>query len=150
MLDEELHRRLRTRFENELMLWSADDASHLMAIATFGLTLTGLAVIEEMALMVVSENWIPYDSIYEKTLIDSLAKLNARSVKSLRYSLLAEQPSAAAMLQRQPRPLALYIVPPTVDRYYEEALEELIASRPDVDAWTWRVTDGEMPPFAKR
>jgi len=29
MLDEEIHRRLRVRFENELMLWSADEASHL-------------------------------------------------------------------------------------------------------------------------
>ena len=145
MLDEEFHRRLRTRFENELMLWGADEASHLMAIGTFGLTPTGLARIEEMALMVVSENWIPYDSVYEKKLIDALAKLNTRSVKGLRYSLLAERPSAAAMLQRQSRPLALYIIPPTVDRDYEEALEELIASRPDVDAWTWRGADGEMP-----
>lgn len=147
MLDEELHRRLRARFENELMLWGADEASHMIAIATFGLTPTGLALIEEMALMVVTENWIPYDSVYEKRLVNSLAKLNVRSVKGLRYSLLAERPSAAAMLQRQPRPLALYIIPPTVDRHYEEALKELIASRPDVDAWTWRVTDGEMPPF---
>ncbi len=145
MLDEEFHRRLRTRFENELMLWGADEASHLMAIGTFGLTPTGLARIEEMALMVVSENWIPYDSVHEKKLIDALAKLNTRSVKGLRYSLLAERPSAAAMLQRQSRPLALYIIPPTVDRDYEEALEELIASRPEVDAWTWRVADGEMP-----
>ncbi|MGB3386699.1 MAG: DUF1173 family protein [Pseudaminobacter sp.] len=150
MLDEELHRRLRARFENELMLWGADEASHLMAIGTFGLTPTGLAVIEEMALMVVSENWIPYDSVYEKKLVDSLAKLNARSVKGLRYSLLAERPTAAAILQRHPRPLALYIVPPAADRYYEEALEELIASRPDVDAWTWRVADGEMPPLIYR
>lgn len=51
---------------SELMLWSADEASHLTAIATFGLTPTGLAVIEEMALMVVSENWIPYNSVYEE------------------------------------------------------------------------------------
>jgi hypothetical protein len=150
MLNEELHRRLRGRFENELMLWSADEASHLMAIATFGLSSSGLAVMEEMALMVVSENWIPYDSIHEKKLVDSLAKLNARSVKGLRYSMPADRPSAAAMLQREPRPLALYIIPPSVDRYYEEALEELIASRPEVDAWTWRVADGEMPLLMSR
>jgi hypothetical protein len=150
MLDEEFHRRLWARFENELMLWSADEASHLTAIATFGLTAAGLAVIEEMALMVVSENWIPYDSVYEKRLVDALVKLNARSVKGLRYSLLTERPSAAAVLQRQPRPLALYIIPPAADLYYEEALEELIASRPEVDAWTWRVADGEMPPLPSR
>ncbi|MDQ6436407.1 DUF1173 domain-containing protein [Mesorhizobium sp. LHD-90] len=150
LLDEILYRRLQVRFENEMALWSANQDSHLIAIATFGLTLAGLAVVEEMALMVVSENWIPYDSIYEKKLVDSLAKLNARSVKGLRYSLLAERPSAAAMLQRPSHPLALYIIPPSADRYYEEALEELISSRPEIDAWTWRVVDGEMPSLTDR
>ena len=137
LLDDELYRRLYLRFENELMLWGADETSHLIAIATFGLTPTGLTIIEEMALMVVSENWIPYDSIYEKKLIDTLAKLNVRSVKSLRYNLDVKRPSAAAILQRQPCPLALYIVPPTADRAYEEALDELIESRPEVGAWKW-------------
>ena len=150
ILDDDLHRRLRARFDRELMLWGADEASHLMTIATFGLTPTGLAGIEEMALMVVSENWIPYESVYEKKLVDVLAHLNTRSVKGLRYSLLADRPSAAAMLQRRPRPLALYIIPPTVDRHYEEALDALIASRPEVDAWTWRVADGKMPPLTNR
>ena len=36
LLDENLHRRLQTRFENEVALWGADEASHLIAIATFG------------------------------------------------------------------------------------------------------------------
>ncbi len=65
MVDEDLYRRLRTRFEREFSLWEADDRSHLMAIATFGLNPAGLAVIEEIAVMVVNENWIPYDSIQE-------------------------------------------------------------------------------------
>lgn len=86
-------------------------------------------------MMVVSKNWIPYDSVYEKKLVDALAKLNVRSVKGLRYNLLAARPCAAAVLQRQPRPLALYIILPTAGTSYEEALEELIASRPDDDSW---------------
>jgi hypothetical protein len=39
----------------------ADEASHLIAITTFGLTPAGLAVVEDMALMVVAENWVPYE-----------------------------------------------------------------------------------------
>jgi hypothetical protein len=31
-------------------------------------------VVEEMALMVVAENWVPYESAYEKKLVDALAK----------------------------------------------------------------------------
>jgi hypothetical protein len=74
LLDETLYRRLQVRFENEMALWSANQDSHLIAIATFGFTPAGLAVVEEMALMVVSENWIPYESAYEKRLLDALAQ----------------------------------------------------------------------------
>ena len=147
LLDESLYRRLQVRFENEMALRSANQDSHLIAVATFGLTLAGLAVVEEMALMVVSENWVPYDSTYEKRLLDELARVRQRSVKGLRYNLAMDRPTAAAMLQGQPQPVGLYIIPPSADSAYEEALKELIASRPEVDAWIWRTADGEMPPL---
>lgn len=150
LLDERLYSRLKGRFENELALWDADEASHLMAIATFGLTSAGLAVVEDMALMVVAENWMPYDSAYEKRLVDKLAKLRDRTVKALRYNLSAETPTASAMLQRQSQPIALYVVPPSADNAYEEALEELIASRPEIGAWIWRAAEEEMPPLPVR
>lgn len=147
LLDEGLHRRLQGRFENELSLWEADEASHLMTIATFGLTPAGLAVVEDMALMVVAENWVPYDSAYEKKLVDALGRLRERSVKGLRYNLPAEQPTAAAMLQSQSQPVALYVVPPSADHAYEAALDELISSRPEIGAWIWRAREEEMPPL---
>ncbi|ANN60748.1 hypothetical protein A9K72_31205 [Mesorhizobium loti] len=49
LLDESLHRRLQTRFETGMALWGVDEASHLIAIAIFGLSSAGLAVIEETA-----------------------------------------------------------------------------------------------------
>lgn len=147
MLEEALHRRRRARFEVELALWDADAQSHLIAIATFGLSPAGLAVVEEIALMVVAENWVPYDSAYEKRLVDVLARRRERSVKGLRYNLPADKPSASAILQVGSQPVALYIVPPSADSVYEETLTELIASRPDVGAWIWRIADGEMPPL---
>jgi hypothetical protein len=150
MLDESLHRRLKQRFENELALWGADEASHLIAIATFGMSPAGLAVVEDMALMVVTENWVPYDSAYEKKLVDALAKVSERSVKGLRYNLSAEKPTATATVQRQSQPIALYVIPPLADGAYEEALDELIASRPEIGAWIWRTADGEMPSLPLR
>ncbi|RWE12555.1 MAG: DUF1173 domain-containing protein [Mesorhizobium sp.] len=147
LVDDGLYRRLQSRFETELMLWDADEASHLIAIATFAFTATGLAVIEELALMAVAENWVPYESAYEKKLVDALASVNTRSIKGLRYNLPADRPAAAALLHGQARPTALYIVPPTSEPSYMDALEELIASRPDIDAWQWRTAEGEMPPL---
>lgn len=145
MLDEALHRRLCARFEIEFALWDADEQSHLMVIATFGLSPAGLALVEEIALMIVSNNWIPYDSVYEKRLVDALAKVRPRSVKGLRYDLSPETPSVAAILQTGSQPVGLYIVQQTADNDYEDALRYLIASRPDIGYWVWRVSDGEMP-----
>lgn len=150
LLDESLHRRLQTRFETEMALWGSDEASHLIAIATFGLTPAGLAVIEEMAVMVVAENWVPYDSAYEKKLVDALARTRERSVKGLRFNLPADKPTAAAILQAQPRPVGLYVVPPSSDAVYQETLSELIASRPEFDSWIWRTADSEMPTLPGR
>ena len=145
ILDEGFYRRLQRRFANELALWGADEASHLTVIATFGLTPAGLAIIDDMALMVVAENWVPYDSAYEKRLVDALAKLRERSVKGLRYNLPAERPTAAAILQCQSQPIALYVIPPSADGTYEEALGDLIASRPEIGVWVWRTAEGDMP-----
>ncbi len=150
LLDESLHRRFQTRFETEMALWGADEASHLIAIATFGLTPAGLAVIEEMAVMVVAENWVPYESAYEKKLVDALARTRERSMKGLRYNLPVDKPTATAILQTQPRPVGLYIVPPSSDGAYQETLSELIASRPEFDSWIWRTADSEMPTLPGR
>lgn len=147
MLEDGLYRRLQARFENELALWGADEDSHLIAIATFGLTPAGLAVVEDIALMVVAENWVPYESTYEKRLVDALARVGERSVKGLRYNLSVEKPTAAAVLQHDSQPIALYVVPPSVDNAYEEALGKLISSRPEIGVWIWRTTEGEMPPL---
>lgn len=148
ILDEGLCRRLQARFDSEIALWRADEATHLIAIATFGLNTAGLAIIEEIALMVVSESWIPYESTYDKKLVDALARVREQSTKGLRYNLHADQPIAAAMFpQRHPCPVALYIVPPTAGHEFEIALGALIASRPEMDSWVWRVADGEMPPL---
>ncbi|WP_353646894.1 DUF1173 domain-containing protein [Mesorhizobium sp. WSM2239] len=147
LLDDGLHRRLQARFEGEFSLWAADQASHLVAVATFGLNPAGLAVIEEIALMVVTENWIPYESIQEKRLVDSLARMREKSVKGLRYNLQPQQPIANVLLQNRESPVALYIVPAETDEIFEANLQDMIAGRPEMDTWMWRVGDGDMPPL---
>ena len=111
------------------------------------MTIGDVAASGAMEAMVVAENWVPYESAYEKRLVDALAKLHERSVKGLRYNLSAEKPTAAAILQRSSQPVALYVVPPSADGAYEEALGELITSRPEIGAWIWRTIEGEMPPL---
>jgi hypothetical protein len=151
LLDDRSWARVQARFEAEFALWAANDASHLMAVVTFGLNAAGLAIVEEIALMVVAENWIPYESAQELRLVEALAKTREQSIKGLRFASPTDQPIVAALLmQHRPRPLALFIVPASADESYETALEELIASRPEMDSWIWHTGQGEMPPLPAR
>lgn len=151
LLDDGADGRTQARFENEILLWRANDTSHLIAIATFGLNAAGLAIVEDIALMVVAANWVPYETVSEKTLVDALATLREQSTKCLRYNLAPDQPIASAVFQqRQPRPLALYLVPAGVDREFKAALDDAIRARPEMDSWVWQVGAGEMPALPLR
>ncbi|RVD48263.1 DUF1173 family protein, partial [Mesorhizobium sp. M7A.F.Ca.ET.027.03.2.1] len=119
----------------------------LMVIATFGLNLAGLAIVEEIALMVVSENWIPYETVPEKRLVDRLARLREKSVKGLRFDLQPDQPIANALLQNRDEPIALFVVPAGAGENYEASLDEMMAARPEIGSWVWRVGEGDMPPL---
>jgi len=145
MLDDVLYRRFQTHFESELSLWGAERDSHLMAVATFGLNMAGVAMIEEIAVMVVSENWIPYENVSEKRLVDALARLREKSVKGMRYDLQSDQPIANALLPDRPQPVALFIIPAAAGEAFEKSLQDMMSSRPELGTWTWRVAEGDMP-----
>lgn len=151
LLDERAWVRVQARFEAELALWAANDASHLIVVATFGLNAAGLASVEEIALMVVAQNWVAYESARELRLVEALAKLREQSIKGLRFTAPADQPIAAALLmQHRPRPLALFVVPAGAGEAYEAALAEMIASFPGLDSWIWHAGQAEMPALPGR
>jgi hypothetical protein len=139
-------RRLQSRYAVELELWQADGAAHLILIATFGVSPSGLSIVEEVALMSVTEQWIPIENAHEQRLVKMLARLSLKSVKGLRFNLSSAQPLAAATLpHRRPSPAALYIVPPNAEETFEAALSEMIEARPDVEPWIWRIAEGDIP-----
>jgi len=141
-------RRLSARYETELELWRSSEDFHLIMIATFGISAAGIASIEEIAMMVVNENWIPFESIHEQHLLERLSRLKRKSVKGLRFNLSREQPVVSITLPEQrPAPVAMFIVPISAGKDYELALNEMIAARPEMTPWIWRIAEGEMPPL---
>jgi hypothetical protein len=146
VIEDGTWRRLQSRYAAELELWQADEASHLILIATFGASPSGLSIVEEVALMSVTEQWIPIENAHEQRLVERLVRLSLKSVKGLRFNLSSPQPLAAATLpHRRPSPAALYIVPPNAEETFEAALAEMIKARPDVEPWIWRVAEGDIP-----
>ncbi|KPH05354.1 DUF1173 domain-containing protein (plasmid) [Rhizobium acidisoli] len=146
MLDEGAWKRLNARYETELELWRSNEGFHLIVIATFGISGAGIASVEEVALMVVNENWIPFETIHEQRLLERLSSLKRRSVKGLRFDLSRDQPIASVTLpEAKPAPIAMFIVPTKADEDYDVALNEMIAARAEMTPWIWRVAEGEMP-----
>ena len=113
MLNDDVHRRMTAKFADELSLWGAMPEAHLIAIATFGLGPTGVASIETIALMIVTENWIPFENSYDAALLDALTRGRASYLKGLRYNLPADRPLASVVLREDDAaPVAMYVVPP--------------------------------------
>jgi hypothetical protein len=148
MVEDGAWRRLATRYEIELELWRSSEAFHLVVIATFGISTAGIASVEEVALMVVNEHWLPFEDIHELRLLEKLGQLKRKTVKGLRFNLPRAAPIVSVTLPEQkPAPVAMFIVPPAADDEYDRALADMIATRPEIAPWVWRVADGEIPPL---
>lgn len=146
MIEESAWRPITRRYETELQLWRSNETFHLIIIATFCMSTAGIAAVEEVALMVVNEHWLPFEDMHELKLLEKLSNLKRKSVKGLRFNLPHEAPIASITLPEQkPAPIAMFIVPMNAGEEYEQALSDLIETRPEITPWIWRVADGEIP-----
>jgi hypothetical protein len=149
MLADDLSARMKRRFATELALWNAHP-SHLIAVGTFGIDPAGVAAIEELSLVVTTENWLPIEHVHDIQLINELTHAGRRFTKALRYNLAATLPLATATLtDTQPQPVALYAVPAAVNEEYKQALHSLIDNSA-LPAWLWMAGEAAMPPLPKR
>ena len=148
MLAEDIYERLQKRYADELELWGAfEETTHLITIATFGVSAAGVASVEEMALMPVSANWIPYENVHDKELVEKLATANRRFIKGLRYNLAASKPLASVVLSdTAPLPTAMYVLPLDADDDYHAALDALKAESL-LASWTWDMSNFATPDF---
>lgn len=143
MLNDDVYKRMLKRFEHELALWSGAESSHLLIVATFSVSGAGIASIEEASLMFVNENWIPFESIDEKMLVDALTEQKRRFVKGLRYNLSSANPLASVVLSDTPEPVAMYILPYGASDQFRKELSELQEGS-NLTSWQWD-TGADMP-----
>ncbi len=147
MMNEDIYKRFLKRYTNEMALWSGIENSHLLVIGTFSVSGNGIATIEEASVMLVDENWIPFENIDEKMLIEQLIKDERKFVKGLRYNLASSKVLASAVLSDTKEPVALYIVPYGVEEHYKQQLSELKADS-ELLSWEWD-TSKTMPELPK-
>lgn len=127
LLNDDIHRWMQKDFAMELEPCLADDNGHLIVIGTFSLNASGIAIIKEMALMVVNEQWIPYENRDELKLLAHLIQSNRRFIKCLRYNLRPKIPIASVILaNKDNEQTAIYVCPTNASDDYRQALENLI------------------------
>jgi hypothetical protein len=145
LVGEDLYKRVTGRHAAELSLWNAIDNSHLMVVATFGVSRQGTPTIEEMSLMVLDERWLALENVEEKMLLDALALQKRQFFKTLRFNMTAGAALPSAVLVDGADPVALYIIPSWATENMRLAVAENSGALP---SWQWDTTK-EMPEFPK-
>ncbi len=145
MLDEPLYRRLERRFEEELSLWGATDRLHMIAIATFVLSPTGIPTIDELSLMPVTPEWLAVQDAFDQQLTLRLTSEHRAFIKPLRYNLSSDRClPAAVLLDTHDAPTALTIAR-TARPLENDASLQTHNESGDPSAWWWHATDEPMP-----
>lgn len=88
MMNDDLYKCLFKCFEVELGLWDVLEDMYLMVIGMFSVGNIGIVFLEEVVLMLVMENWIFFESIFDQMVIDVMSCVNWCFMKGMCYNLL--------------------------------------------------------------
>lgn len=147
-IDALLYRRLERLFAAELGLWGASDHVHMVVMATFCVSETGLPGVAEITLMPVTRHWLPVENPFELELVERLVNEQRAFVKGLRYNLAAGAVLANATLTDVGTPaVPLCIVFEELDT--EKVVLALGGPTDTIRgrSWRWTPNAGEMPAF---
>lgn len=139
MLDADMARRFHSRFKVEQELWNADDRKgHLILAGTFSVSPSGFPDLLEVALMPVTEEWLPYETLDERRLVEKAVSKRRHFVKGMRVNLASDVPIASVSFTDTGRlATAVYLPPNRVDPAYDEALAALMKT-PGIEHLVWR------------
>jgi hypothetical protein len=146
MLHADIAKRLGKNFARELELWSflSSEDVHLVIIATFCMSPTGFATIEQMGLMITNSNWIPIENSYDYELTQKLIAEKRRFIKGLRFNMAVDRPVASALLlDTADQSTALFIESEESDC----ALLSMAIAESDLAVWRWKPSEQVMPDF---
>lgn len=145
----DLYARLERGFA--LSMWDPS-SDRLILLASYYTNPVGIPIISEAALMNTTSEYLPFENLFERRLIDGLIKSGRRFTKGLRFNLRSSIPLASAVLTDAECPTALFVVLPGVEQQgYADAVAE--AEKAGLATWLWRAGPEEapaLPPIAAR
>ncbi|WP_405161531.1 DUF1173 domain-containing protein [Nocardia sp. NBC_01499] len=144
-LTHETNARMIATFGTELSLRADNPDTHLIGILTFGESNKGTADVDQIAVMTVTQHWIPITTPTEKHLVDRLTDDQRRFVKSLRYNLGPDTPMAALTLIDTSPATACYIIGPDDSDRQRSGFDSLISTS-QLDSWIFDTASETTPP----
>lgn len=144
-VNDDLFKRMLKHFEAALSMWDQSiQDTHLMVIGTFTVDNAGMSLLHEVAVMNVTANWLPFESTYEKALLDALTQNQRAFWKCLRFNLPPSAPMANAVLTDTEQASALCILMPGAAQDQEQAMIKHVGDD-YMPLWFWHAGEQEMP-----
>ena len=146
--DADLHKKFEKVFADKLGLLEAMGQGHAIVIASFSIAKAGYPVLQEIGMMLVTDNWIPFEGLRELEVLSVLTEQKRAFQKQLRFNLLADAPIASAVLLDTAEPVALFVADNPDDA---DALAQLhnAADEGRYASWCW-FDDDPMQAFPDR
>lgn len=146
--DEDLSKKFDKVFGEQLLLLEAMGSGHAILIASFSMAKAGYPVLHEIGMMLVTDNWIPFEGLRELEVLNALTEQNRAFQKQLRFNLPVDAPIASAVLLDSKDPIAVFVANNPDDA---GALTLLTKASEEgrYASWSW-FDDGPMRPFPHR
>jgi hypothetical protein len=138
-MDEDMARRFNRTYSEELQLWrSHEKDDHLVMAASFSINAKGTPQLYEIAVMPVTREWLPYESLDERALLTKAVGDGRTFVKGLRYNLQESKPIASLTLQDTGnQATAVHLARNLPDPAYDEEVAQLMRT-PGMAHIVWR------------
>ena len=124
---EDVYRRINKTFASQISFFEQDESIHLLAIMTFYLSAAGAPQVETISFLTADTNWIPFDSLDEKELIERLVADRRYFLRAMRYNLISTDVMASVIItDTKPDPTAFYIIPLGATESFYDELQQLL------------------------
>lgn len=146
--DVDLAQKFEKVFADQLHLIEAMGSGHAILIASFSIAKAGYPVLHEISMMLVTDNWIPFEGLRELDVLNALTEQSRAFQKQLRFNLPVDAPIASAVLLDTTDPVAVFVADNPEDAG-ALALLTKASEEGRYASWCW-FDDGPMSPFPHR
>lgn len=145
--DKKLAKKFEKVFGDQLRLIEVIGKGHAIMIASFFIAKAGYPVLQEIGMMLVTENWIPFEGLRELDVQNTLSEQKRAFQKQMRFNLSGNAPIASAVLLDTSDPVALFVASDPDDADTLVSLKKT-AEEGRYTSWCW-FDDCPMRPFPK-